>query len=164
MPLEIERKFLVLDGSWRQAADEGIRMRQGYLSRNDKNSVRVRVAGDAAHINIKSATPGCVRREYEYPIPANEAEELLAGLCIDEIVEKTRYHVPVGEFVFEIDVFAGANRGLIVAEIELTDLDQEFPRPAWLGREVSDEIRFYNSELAAYPYRDWRPEEKEIPE
>ncbi len=160
MPLEIERKFLVVDESWRKEADTGIGMRQGYLSRNDKNSVRVRIAGDKASLNIKSATPGCVRREYEYPIPVAEAEELLAGLCIDEIIEKTRYHVRVGEFVFEIDVFSGTNRGLVVAEIELEDLNQDFPRPAWLGREVSDEIRYYNSQLAHYPYREWTPAER----
>ena len=160
MPLEIERKFLVLDESWRNEADEGIRMRQGYLSRNAKNSVRVRIEGDKANLNIKSATPACVRREYEYRIPVAEAEEMLAQLCIDEIVEKTRYHVRVGEFVFEIDVFSGANRGLVVAEIELDDLNQDFPRPAWLGREVSDEIRYYNSQLAHYPFQDWTPAER----
>jgi adenylate cyclase len=155
MPIEIERKFLLVDKSWRQAADAGTRMRQGYLSNSDKSSIRVRISDVAAHLNIKSAEPGCVRREYEYPIPVVEAEELLADLCHDALIEKVRYKVNFSGFVWEIDVFSGANQGLVVAEIELDDLEQKFPRPPWLGREVSDEIRYYNSHLISYPFCQW---------
>ena len=160
MPIEIERKYLLLDESWRLQADAGMKMRQGYLSNNEKSSIRVRISGKMANLNIKSATPGCVRSEYEYPVPLAEAEELLQNLCHDALIEKVRYLVEFSGFVWEIDVFAGANQGLIVAEIELKALDQEFPAPPWLGREVSDEIRYYNSQLISYPFCQWSPEEK----
>ncbi len=159
MGVEIERKFLVLNETWRRQADAGVKMCQGYLSRNSKNSVRVRIAGKRANLNIKSATPGCVRREYEYPIPPAEARELL-DLCLGHLVEKTRYRVAVEGFVFEVDVFAGVNRGLVIAELELDDLKCRFPRPAWLGPEVSDQLRYYNSQLAEYPFSSWSPAEK----
>lgn len=155
MAIEIERKFLLADDSWRLAADSGTKMRQGYLSNGEKSSIRVRTSGDAAHINIKSAEPGCVRREYEYPIPVADAEELLADLCHVPLIEKVRYEVDFSGFIWEIDVFAGANQGLIVAEIELDNLEQEFSRPPWIGREVSDEIRYYNSHLISYPFCQW---------
>ena len=160
MPIEIERKFLLRDESWRLQADAGTTMRQGYLSNNAKSSIRVRISGEQANLNIKSSTPGTVRREYEYPIPVAEAEELLADLCHELLIEKIRYHVDVSGFTWEIDVFSGVNQGLIVAEIELDEIDQDFPRPSWLGREVSDEIRYYNSHLAGYPYSQWSEEEQ----
>ncbi len=160
MPIEIERKFLLCDDSWCLKADAGIGMRQGYLSNNSKNSIRVRIGGERAHLNIKSSTPGTVRREYEYLIPVAEAEELLADLCHKLLIEKIRYHVEFSGFTWEIDVFSGINQGLVVAEIELIKIDQDFPRPPWLGREVSDEIRYYNSHLAGYPYTQWSAEEK----
>ena len=155
MPIEIERKFLLVDESWRSAADAGTRMLQGYLSNSEKSSIRVRISGDVAHLNIKSAEPGCVRREYEYPIPVSDAEELLADLCHEALIEKIRYKVNFSGFIWEIDVFSGDNLGLVVAEIELDDLEQKFPRPPWIGREVSDEIRYYNSHLISYPFRLW---------
>jgi adenylate cyclase len=160
MAIEIERKFLVRDESWRDAASAGVVMRQGYLSRNAKNSTRVRIAGEKAHLNIKSATPGCVRTEYEYPLPVAEAEDVLRHLVLGAVVEKTRYYVECDGFVFEIDEFAGANRGLVLAELELKALDQEFPRPAWLGPEISDRLRYYNSELAFHPFSAWTPAER----
>ncbi|RLB73003.1 MAG: adenylate cyclase [Deltaproteobacteria bacterium] len=155
MAIEIERKFLLVDDSWRPAADAGTKMRQGYLSNNDKSSIRVRLSDDTAHLNIKSAEPGCVRREYEYPIPVSDAEELLADLCHEVLIEKIRYKVNFSGFIWEIDVFSGVNQGLIVAEIELDDLEQKFPRPLWIGREVSDEIRYYNSHLIDCPFCQW---------
>ncbi len=155
MPIEIERKFLLKDDSWRQAADAGTKMRQGYLSNSDKSSIRVRISDDMAHLNIKSAEPGCVRREYEYPIPVSEAEELLADLCHGALIEKVRYKVNFSGFIWEIDVFLGTNQGLIIAEIELEDIEQKFLRPPWIGREVSDEIRYYNSHLISYPFCQW---------
>ncbi len=161
MPIEIERKFLLHDDSWRLKADAGTVMRQGYLSNNSKSSIRVRIEGEQANLNIKSSTPGTVRSEYEYAIPVCDAEELLANLCHESIIEKIRYHVEFSGFIWEIDVFSGANMGLVVAEIELSEIGQNFFRPAWLGCEVSDEIRYYNSHLAGYPYLDWSKEEKE---
>lgn len=161
MAIEIERKFLLKDESWRPAADAGTKMRQGYLSNSDKSSIRVRISDDTAHLNIKSAEPGCVRREYEYPIPVADAEELLADLCQDALIEKVRYRVNFSDFIWEIDVFSGANQGLIVAEIELDELEQEFPQPPWIGREVSDEIRYYNSHLISYPFCQW-PSEQDL--
>ena len=101
-----------------------------------------------------------MRREYEYPIPLADAEELLADLCHAVLVEKVRYKVDFSGFIWEIDVFSGVNQGLIVAEIELDELEQQFPRPPWIGREVSDEIRYYNSHLISYPYCQWSSCEK----
>ncbi len=123
MAIEIERKFLVLNDSWRAMADTGLQFRQGYLSRVTgtdavRSSVRVRTEGARAFLNIKSATLGIRRQEYEYPLPMADAEEMLPSLCVSAIVEKTRYHVRMNAHTWEIDVFAGANAGLIVAEIE----------------------------------------------
>ena len=160
MAIEIERKFLVVDGSWQALADTGTRYRQGYLSRvtgadRARSSVRIRTDGDRAYLNIKSATLGISRQEYEYPLPLADAEAMLADLCVGAIVEKTRYRVPAGRHVWEVDVFAGANTGLIVAEIELSCEDEAFERPAWVGEEVSDDPRYYNVCLAERPYSSW---------
>lgn len=155
MATEIERKFLMSDDSWREAADNGQPMRQGYLAGSDKSSVRVRVSGTRANLNIKSATLGITRQEYEYPIPLNEANEMLDSLCEGPLIEKTRYHVRHGEHTWEIDVFSGDNEGLVVAEIELNHAEEDFVRPPWLGEEVSDEPRYYNVSLVKHPFKDW---------
>ena len=160
MAIEIERKFLVVNDTWRAAADAGMRLRQGYLSRVTgadavRSSVRVRTDGERAFLNIKSATLGIRRQEYEYPIPLADAEAMLAELCVGAVVEKTRYHVASGAHVWEIDVFAGDNTGLVVAEIELDDESESFQRPGWLGEEVSDDPRYYNVCLADRPYCRW---------
>ncbi len=160
MAIEIERKFLVLNDSWRAVADAGAPYRQGYLSRVTgteavRSSVRVRTDGERAFLNIKSATLGIRRQEFEYEIPLADAQTILADLCVGSMVEKTRYHVSVGAHVWEIDVFAGANAGLIVAEIELGHEDELFERPNWLGAEVSDDPRYYNVCLADRPYSSW---------
>lgn len=160
MGIEIERKFLVLNDRWRAAADAGMRYRQAYLSRVTgadavRSSIRVRTDGEHAYLNIKSATLGIRRQEYEYEIPLAEAEAMLADLCVGAVVEKTRYHVTVGAHVWEIDVFEGGNAGLIVAEIELGHEDEAFERPDWLGAEVSDDPRYYNVCLADRPYSSW---------
>ena len=155
MATEIERKFLVNSDLWRESADSGTRFRQGYLIGAEKASVRVRIEGDKANLNIKSATLGVRRQEYEYAIPLPEAEELLDTLCEQPQIEKTRYHVPVGDHTWEIDVFAGDNAGLVVAEVELEDEAEPFERPEWLGKEVSDDTRYYNVCLTRHPYKDW---------
>lgn len=155
MATEIERKFLVRDDSWRAEADAGIVMRQGYLIGAEKASVRVRVSGEHAYLNIKSATLGVQRQEYEYEIPLSDAEEILDTLCQRPLIEKTRYHVRHGGHTWEIDVFEGDNAGLVVAEIELGAEDEPFERPPWLGEEVSHDKRYYNVCLVKHPYKEW---------
>lgn len=155
MATEIERKFLIRDDRWRQQADAGQRMAQGYLIGARNASVRVRIEGDQANLNIKSATLGIYRQEYEYPIPLEDAREMLDNLCEKPVIEKVRYHVPYAGHVWEIDVFEGENAGLIVAEIELDSEDEAFEQPDWLGEEVSDDARYYNVSLVNHPYKDW---------
>ena len=154
MPREIERKFLLLDDGWRASAVKRQRMTQGYLASGPRVSVRVRVAGSEAALNIKSGGLVASRLEYEYAIPVDEARELLE-LCATPLIDKTRHFVPHGDFEWEVDEFHGDNEGLIVAELELDDEDQAFPRPAWLGSEVTHLERYYNSRLAKHPYREW---------
>lgn len=166
MGVEIERKFLLVGEAWREAAGEGTRMAQGYLvdaAALDKGyaqgSVRVRIEGEKAFLNIKSAQLGIQRREYEYPLPLDDAGELLETLCRG-CVEKIRYEVPVDEHTFEIDEFLGDNAGLLVAEVELSAADETFPHPEWLGREVSHMSRYYNVNLIDHPWCDWSDVER----
>ncbi|MEN8176368.1 MAG: CYTH domain-containing protein [Pseudomonadota bacterium] len=156
MGVEIERKFLVVDDSWRQSAPKSLRMRQGYLSDGTECSVRVRLEDRCGKMNIKSSRDGVRRLEFEYEIPAREAEELLDQVALRPLIEKVRYHVPVGGHLWEIDVFEGDNQDLVVAEIELQSEDEVFERPAWLGREVSDDLRYYNMSLRKNPYKNWK--------
>ena len=156
MATEIERKFLVRDTSWRQQADEGQRMRQGYMVGGEQASVRVRVQGEQAFLNIKSATLGVWRREYDYPIPLRDGEEILDHLCTGPLIDKTRYHVEYAGHTWEVDVFEGDNAGLVVAEIELDSEDQVFEKPHWVGDEVSHDPRYYNVCLVKHPYKEWR--------
>ncbi|WP_222564973.1 CYTH domain-containing protein [Novilysobacter antarcticus] len=161
MAIEIERKFLVTGDGWRAAAHAVVPMAQGYL--NDlaamdtgamKASVRVRIAGDAAHLNLKSRELGHTRQEFEYPIPVADARALLA-LSVGGLVDKRRHLVRVGGHLWEVDEFLGENAGLVVAEIELADPGEAFQRPDWLGVEVTDESRYYNLALASHPYSQW---------
>ncbi len=156
MATEIERKFLVVNDSWRAQAAPAVRYCQGYLSGSKKSSVRVRIEGKVARLNIKSATLGVTRREYEYPIPLQDAQELLKELCDAPLIDKLRYHVHHGEHLWEIDVFEGDNAGLVVAEIELAREDEAFARPAWLGQEVSHDARYYNVCLTQHPFKNWK--------
>lgn len=161
MAVEIERKFLVVGDAWREGVSRSEPMLQGYLAGPPaaRCSVRVRIAGDIAFLNVKSATTGVVRDEYEYSIPPADARRMLETLAGD-VVAKVRHHVDVDGHLFEIDEFSGDNAGLIVAEIELDDVDAAFPRPAWLGREVSHLVRYYNLNLAKHPYARWNPAER----
>ncbi|MDH5444690.1 MAG: CYTH domain-containing protein [Gammaproteobacteria bacterium] len=156
MAIEIERKFLLTNDSWREQADAGTEYRQAYLVGSKAASVRVRIEGDKAKLNIKSATLGITRKEYEYDIPMDEAHELLNTLCEQPVIEKTRYHVMHESHEWEIDVFKGENEGLVVAEIELETTDAEFDMPAWAGEEVSDDPRYYNVSLVKNPYKNWK--------
>lgn len=155
MGIEIERKFLVIDDSWREGAEPGIVMQQGYLIAAKQASVRVRVEGKQARINIKSMTLGVRRQEFEYPIPLHDAQTLLKTLCARPLIEKVRYPVHYGGKIWEVDVFGGENTGLVVAELELQHEAESFEIPPWLGREVSDDSRYYNTSLVRHPYRDW---------
>lgn len=154
MGVEIERKFLVCGDAWRQAGT-GQRLVQGYLNRDKARTVRVRVAGDAAFLTIKGVSIGATRAEFEYAIPWNDAQALLA-LCEGPLVDKTRYRIPAGDVVWEVDEFAGDNAGLVVAEVELPSEDAPFARPDWLGEEVTHDARYFNSNLAQHPYGRWK--------
>lgn len=155
MGTEVERKFLVTSDAWRAGVRDALRMRQGYLPGIETASVRVRIAGERAWLNIKSATLDVSRREYEVPIALKDAEEILELLCERPLIEKTRHHVPHGRHLWEVDVFEGENAGLVVAEIELRTPDEPFERPPWLGEEVSHDPRYYNVSLVRQPYRVW---------
>jgi len=155
MAKEIEHKFLLRNDRWRSQVERSARLRQGYLTSDARCSVRVRIANDQGFLNIKSGTLGIQRSEYEYPIPLAEAEEILDTLCEKPLLEKTRHYLHFGEHLWEIDEFAGDNAGLIVAEVELRRIDDPFARPDWLGDDVSHDIRYYNSQLARHPYRNW---------
>ena len=157
MGVEIERKFKVNDSF--HPTGVGTPMAQGYLSRDPKRTVRIRTAGIQGFLTIKGETHGASRCEYEYEIPHAEAQELLA-LCDAPLVEKTRYVETVAGFRWEVDVFHGANEGLVVAEIELADEAQEFPLPTWAGAEVTGVRRYYNAALIAHPYGAWSTAER----
>ncbi|KGI77454.1 CYTH domain-containing protein [Oleiagrimonas soli] len=166
MATEIERKFLLAGDGWRAQIACSQAMEQGYLvdaaaieAGHARCSVRVRVSDDAAWMNVKSARLGIERAEYEYPLPLDDARAMLRDLCRGRLT-KTRHFVPVDGHTFEIDVFEGENQGLVVAEIELAQVDADFPRPAWLGREVSHLPRYYNVNLIAHPYAQWTPRER----
>lgn len=155
MAVEIERKFLLLNDTWRKEASAPVRYRQGYLTASDKSSVRVRIEGDKAFLNIKGATLGIRRQEYEYPIPLDDAEKLLDDLCHKPLIEKDRYFINRGQHTWEIDEFFGDNQGLVVAEVELQSEDEEIEKPMWLGEDVSEDMRYYNVCLVTHPYKDW---------
>ena len=151
---EIERKFLVSGEAWRETA-EGTRYRQGFLSTELERTVRVRVAGTRGSITVKGKSVGARRAEFEYEIPVADAERMLDTLCKRPLIEKVRYVLAVGAHTWEIDVFEGDNAGLVVAEIELRREDEAFERPEWVGNEVTDDPRYFNSNLVANPYRTW---------
>lgn len=166
MGIEIERKFLLANDDWRAAVQESKPIAQGYLvgiqairDGATRASVRARISGEQAWLNIKSIELGVSRAEYEYPVPIADAKSMLDTLC-DGVLEKIRHHVDVDGWLFEIDEFAGSNAGLIVAEIELPTVDASFPRPSWLGREVSELERYYNVHLITYPFSQWSDAER----
>ncbi|NJM90967.1 MAG: CYTH domain-containing protein [Myxococcales bacterium] len=157
MGTEIERKFLVVGDSWRDGA-VGRRLVQGYLSRDPARTVRIRLDDDAAFLTIKGQSVGASRAEFEYPLPRHDAEPLLA-LCLPPLIDKRRFVVELAGKRWEIDEFAGDNAPLVLAELELTSEDEAFDAPHWLGREVTADPRFFNSQLAHKPYASWREEE-----
>jgi len=156
MALEIEHKFLINNHSWQSAVIKSCHYQQGYLISDSSRSVRVRIHDDKAWLNIKSATIGSHRDEYEYDIPVQDAHEILANLCEKPIIIKTRHIVPFMHHTWEIDVFEGDNAGLVVAEVELTQIGEDFAKPDWVGVEVTNDLRYYNNNLCKNPYKDWK--------
>ena len=154
MGVEIERKFLVTGDAWRTLGEPAL-LRQGYLSLDPARTVRVRIENGSGMLTIKGKNSGATRGEWEYPIPVDEAGELLDTLCATPLVEKFRTRVTVGNHVWEVDEFLGANKGLLVAEIELAAEDEIFLLPEWVGTEVTGDVRYYNSSLIKLPFSLW---------
>lgn len=155
MAIEIERKFLLKNDNWKKQVLSSTVFKQGYLSGSKKASVRVRIEGEQANINIKSMTLSITRQEYEYAIPLNDAQTMLDSLCDKPLVEKVRHIAKYKGHTWEIDEFSGDNQGLIVAEIELKDENEAFEIPEWIGEEVSEQQKYYNVNLIKHPYKNW---------
>ena len=155
MNQEIERKFLVA-GDYKSHASESVRIVQGYLSSTPGRTVRVRIVGERAFLTVKGPgnASGTTHFEWEHPISVADAEALLP-LCEKGTIDKTRYFVPYGGHTFEVDEFYGANNGLVIAEVELSDENEPFERPEWLGEEVTGDKRYYNAYLCRTPYTEW---------
>jgi adenylate cyclase len=160
MPKEIEHKFLVLGPDYRGAATRHERLQQAYLAASGKSSIRIRLGRDGAWLNIKSATLSAVRDEYDYAIPREDGQEILERLAVGGVIDKTRFWVPYGGMVWEVDEFHGDNEGLVVAEIELERDDQTYACPPWVGRDVTQIGRYYNVRLIDRPYRLWTEAER----
>ncbi len=154
MGKEIERKYLVdEDAVWREIT--GTLYRQGYLSTVKERTVRVRTVGEKGFLTIKGITVGMSRLEYEYEIPLTEANEILDILCERPLIEKRRRVLEFAGLIWEIDEFFGENAGLILAEVELAEEGQQFAKPRWIGKEVTDDARYYNANLVSCPYSEW---------
>jgi adenylate cyclase len=151
---EIERKFLVRRLP-NLAGLDGEPIVQGYLRADAEGSVRLRITGRGARLAVKGPTLGLRRLEFEYPIPPEDARQMLDALVLGALVEKVRYRIAHESFTWELDVFSGRNEGLVLAEVELADESDDPPLPDWLGAEVSGDLRFFNSSLAHSPFRDW---------
>ena len=155
MGVEIERKFLLTGTAWKQLAS-GTSYRQGYLNSTKERTVRVRTIDDKGFLTIKGISVGATRVEYEYEIPVTDAQKLLDDLCEKPIIEKNRYKIAHGGFVWEVDEFFGENEGLVVAEIELESEGQAFEKPEWVGDEVTGDPRYFNSNLISNPFKQWK--------
>jgi adenylate cyclase len=154
MSVEIERKFLVKGDAWKSLG-QGVMLRQGYLSSTPERVVRVRIEGDTGTLTIKGKSVGATRGEWEYPIPLADAQALLDSLCERPMIEKLRYRILFEGWTWEVDEFLGENAGLVVAEIELDSEDSVFIKPEWIGEEVTQDARYYNSNLLKLPYSKW---------
>ena len=156
MGKEIERKFLVTGKEWKSYSSHSIVFKQGYFKGEKLSaSIRVRIEGEVAKLNIKGATIGIVRDEFEYPIPVDEANQLLALYCKTPYIEKTRYYVNYKSHLFEIDEFIGENQGLVVAEVEIENVDETISLPDWIGEDVSEQPKYYNNNLVEFPFSQW---------
>ena len=155
--IEIERKFLVISGTYKEEAYKSTRISQGFLNRDKERTVRVRLKATRGFLTIKgkSSLDGTSRYEWEKEISKTDAEALML-LCEQGVIEKTRFKVKVGNHVFEVDEFYGDNAGLVLAEIELSEKNEKFIKPQWLGKEVTGDIKYYNSQLSKNPYKKWK--------
>ncbi|MFT7558593.1 MAG: adenylate cyclase [Flavobacteriales bacterium] len=154
MAKEIERKFLVELNNLRELP-EGIAIKQGYIPTVGNTVVRVRLAGDKAFLTLKGENKGLVRSEFEYATSIKDAQAMIAELCKGPVIDKTRYNIEHQGHIWELDIFHGDNKGLIVAEIELKAEEEVFTLPDWVTNEVSDDPRYYNSSLLDRPYCQW---------
>jgi adenylate cyclase len=155
MPKEIERKFLVKSNLYKSLGKADY-LHQGFLSTEKERVVRVRIKGEMAWITIKGISEGASRAEFEYEIPKEDAQFLLENLCISPTIEKYRYKINIEGFTWEVDEFLGENEGLVIAEIELEEEGQEFPKPEWIGQEVTGDPRYYNANLVTNPFKNWK--------
>jgi CYTH domain-containing protein len=155
MAKEVERKYLIANPGWKRDA-VGVAYRQGYLSTVKERTVRVRTIGEKGFLTIKGITVGVSRSEFEYEIPAADANAMLDELCERPLIEKNRYKIPFGGLTWEIDEFLGENVGLVVVEVELHDDRQTVELPPWVGAEVSGDPRYFNSNLIKNPYTQWK--------
>lgn len=157
MSVEIERKFLVRNNDYREQSFKSFKIAQGYLSSVPERTVRVRMTETKGILTIKGLanSTGVSRYEWEKDISLEDAEKLLS-LCEPGIIEKTRYHIEYGQHIFEVDEFKGDNEGLVVAEVELSEEQEVFKYPEWLGEEVTGDLKYYNASLIHYPYKDWK--------
>ena len=155
--IEIERKFLVTSKVFKEESFKRTRIIQGFLNTDKNRTVRVRVNGDKGYLTIKgkSTSDGLSRFEWEKEISNTDAKALLQ-LCKKGIIDKIRYEVKKGNHIFEVDEFFGDNKGLIIAEVELNSEDEVFEKPNWLGKEVTGNIKYYNSQLSKEPYNKWK--------
>lgn len=154
MTIEIERRFLPADDSWRETASAPVEMRQGYLSVEKERTIRVRITGGRAWLTLKGYISDLSRSEFEYEIPTAHAETILDTMC-PFVLEKRRYEAVYGGFVYEIDEYCGSNAPLVVAELELPSEDAPFAKPGWLGREITADGRFTNAYLSRHPFSQW---------
>jgi len=155
--VEIERKFLVNSTDFKEQASAKNQIAQGYLNSNPERTVRVRIKGESGFLTIKGKgnESGTTRLEWETEIPLAEAKPLLA-LCEKGIIDKIRYEITVGKHTFEVDEFFGENEGLLLAEVELHDENESFEKPSWLGKEVTNDARYYNAYLSKNPFSSWQ--------
>jgi adenylate cyclase len=153
--VEIERKFRVVGDAWRAHVLSSSRIVQGYIAQTGAATVRVRIKGDAAYLTLKGRSAGIARSEFEYEIPVPDAEAMLAEMAEGPVIDKVRHLIDVDGHVWELDVFAGDNAGLVMAEVELRSDHEAFTVPDWAGLDVSDDSRYYNVNLARNPFREW---------
>ncbi|HBX49498.1 MAG: adenylate cyclase [Bacteroidetes bacterium RIFOXYA12_FULL_35_11] len=154
MNIEIEKKFTVTNESWKEE-QQGVLYMQGYICRNAGKSVRVRIAGNTSYLTIKGGRTGLSRDEFEYSIPVDDAKSLLEKYCEGKIIEKFRYKIMFEGKLWEVDEFLGNNKGLVMAEIELLSETEEFVKPDWIGKDVTNDPKYYNANMIDFPYSEW---------
>ena len=155
MGIEIERKYRIHTQEWHKLSHHHFTIKQGYISTAAEQTIRVRCCGPNAWLTIKGKAHNGKRKEFEYPIPIEDADDMLNVWASNRVIHKTRHHVRVEQHVWEVDVFHGDNEGLIIAEIELSSLDEQFVLPSWVGEEVTEDHRFSNSNLSVNPFKNW---------